>query len=715
MKCYSIYISSLLFLGSTSAWCQADSSRSLHLLKGVEVTANKVEMESLVSKTTMPVTVISRQTIEMMGSRRLDEVLREQTGLAVVNDIKGGSRAVGLQMQGFSSAYTMILIDGQPMVGRNAGDFDLSRITVSDIERIEIIKGASSSLFGSEALAGVVNIITRQGIKKPQGLVSVRYGSFNNTDITLEGETPISKGKGSAYLSGNYYHTDGFSVNPYLTYGATAPPYNSFTLQGRAKYAVSATTALSLTGRYAGRHSVSENSYGSNDWHNNRDVLDEGDMNLSLLMNHHLHNGMELKTQYYLTRYTSDQRTVLTEADILNAQYIFTQYLHRVEVLGTKNWDEAWTLTAGGGATLETMNNISYKGVGNMTGTFGYAQVDWKPHPKFNALAGIRYDHHNNFGGRLNPSVGIRYSPIAAITLKASLGTGFKTPDFKERYQIFTNPQQGYTVLGATVLPLALKEMQASGQISEIRPVADRIAANLKAETSVSYNIGITVKLPAAIKLDVNGFYHDVHHLINTVQVATKTNFQQVFSYMNLNRVYMTGLETCIAWRPFNGLDISVGYQLLYAKDRSVIAAIRAEAWPYKTIRNNNTGESRASVVADYFGLENRSRHMLNLKVLYEYVPSGITATFRTNYRGKYGFDDANGNRYIDQYDTYVNGYYLLFASIEKKLFSRHLSAQITVDNLLNYTDMLMPAQPGRIIMGGLSWRFFHENKLSSL
>src|SRR5690606_2616882 len=77
----------------------------------------------------MPVKIITRREIELMGSRRLDEVMKEQTGVAVVNDIAGGSRAVGVQIQGFSSNYIMVLVDGQPMLGRNSGNFDLSRIS----------------------------------------------------------------------------------------------------------------------------------------------------------------------------------------------------------------------------------------------------------------------------------------------------------------------------------------------------------------------------------------------------------------------------------------------------------------------------------------------------------------------------------------------------------------------------------------------------------
>ena len=90
-----------------------------------------------------------------MFSMCLGEVLVEQTGLAVVAD-----HGNGIQVQGFNSDYTLILINGQPIIGRTAGTLELDRITVNNIKQIEITKGPSSSLYGSEALAGVINIIT---------------------------------------------------------------------------------------------------------------------------------------------------------------------------------------------------------------------------------------------------------------------------------------------------------------------------------------------------------------------------------------------------------------------------------------------------------------------------------------------------------------------------------------------------------------------------
>src|SRR3546814_8713767 len=103
---------------------------------------------------------------------RLDDVLVEQTGLTLVS-----AHGTGVQMQGFDPDYTLILLDGQPLIGRTTGTLELSRVAVGNIERIEIVKGPSSSLYGSEALAGVINIITRDPEIGARGTLSARYGS----------------------------------------------------------------------------------------------------------------------------------------------------------------------------------------------------------------------------------------------------------------------------------------------------------------------------------------------------------------------------------------------------------------------------------------------------------------------------------------------------------------------------------------------------------
>lgn len=659
------------------------------------------------TRTAMPSKVISRQEIEMMGSRRLDEVLKEQTGLAIVNDIGSGSRAVGLQMQGFDSGYTMIMIDGQPMVGRNNGNFDLSRITVSSIERIEIIKGASSCLFGSEALAGVINIVTRKNISHPQAMAALRYGSFNMVDATLEGETPFAGKKGSAYLSGNYYRTDGFNANPYLNEGKTAPPFNSFAFQSRGRYLLSEKSTVNFNGRYVTRNSDNNISYGVQPI---KDVLAEQDLNGSVALNNNFNNGLRLKSQYYLTHYKTRQDITDLNSGIVTPGNRFDQYLHRVELQSVKRMSEVLEVTAGAGGAYELLQNTAYRGAKNMTNYFGYVQTNWQASNNFSVTAGARYDHHNQYGGKVNPSMGLQYQLSENLTLKAAVGTGFKTPNFQQLYLVFTNLQSGYTALGSEEFWREIKLLQDAGQILSVFPTAQNIG-RLKPERSVSYSGGFNYSPLTSLKLDVNVFYNDMKDFINSEQVAVKTNGQQIFSYMNIAKAYTTGAEIGLGWSATKSLTLSAGYQLLYAVDKGVIDSIKNGTGLYASVYDLDVNnQPRRSTRKDYFGLNNRSRHMANIKFSYAHEHSGITGTFRVNYRSKYGFsEDGQANKFLDPYDTYVRSYFLLNAAIQKTFYNKHLQFQLTADNLMNYRDQLMPAQQGRALIAGVRWRFFKD------
>jgi outer membrane receptor for ferrienterochelin and colicins len=679
----------------------------VNVLSEVNVNTKKYNPDNLIDlqRTPMPSMVITRKQIEQMGSRRLDEVLKEQTGLAIVNDIGSGARAIGLQMQGFDSGYTMILIDGQPMTGRNSGNFDLSRITVANIERIEIIKGASSCLFGSDAMAGVVNIVTRQHVSQSQGMAGLRYGTFNTLDANVEGESPFANGKGSGYIAGNYYRTDGFNANPYLTEGKTVPPYTSYTLQGRAKYMLSTVNTLNFTGRFASRHSVNDKSYTGSP---TKDVLDEDDLNGSAVLNTNLSSGLRIKSQYYLTRYSTGQNiTDLTSSQIIPGNN-FTQYLHRGEVQASKMWFNSLTVTSGIGTQYETMDNDAYQGGKHQQNSFLYSQGDWKVSDKIGMIGGFRVEHHSRYGSSLTPSFGINYQPVKMLVLKAAIATGFKTPDFRQLYLVFTNfAGGGYTVLGTEQFAAELKKLQDADEISAVFPNASKVST-LKPERSVSYSAGFTLTPAPSFKIDVNGFYNNVHNFINTDQVASKKGGQQVFSYFNIDKAFLSGLDIGFSWIAAKGLTIAGGYQLLYAKDRGVIDSIKAGTGNYARVYDPNLGADRRSKVSDYFGLTNRSRHMANIRFSYEYEPKGITGTFRVNYRGKYGFLESNrSNGFLDPYDTYVKSFFLLNASVQKTLLNKHMAIQLTADNILNYRDMLMPGQPGRMILAGLNYRFF--------
>ena len=676
-------------------------------LSEVSILGSRYNPDNLIDlqRTPMPSTVITRRQIELMGSRRLDEVLKEQTGLAIVNDIGAGSRAVGLQMQGFDSGYTMILIDGQPMTGRNSGNFDLSRVSIANIERIEIIKGASSCLFGSEAMAGVVNIVTRQRISQRQAMAQLRYGSFKMLDASLEAESPFADGRGAAYISGNHYRTDGFNANPYLEEGKTVPPYTSSTVQGRLKYTLNDVNSINLTGRYATRNSDNNKSYSEDQ---TLDRLGEDDLNMSVVLNSNLEKGLRLKSQYYITRYATEQSVTDLNSGRVSPRNAFSQYLHRGELQGAKIWSNTFTLTCGLGTQYETMTDMVYTGGKQQYNSFLYSQADWKFSNRAGLIGGARLEYNSRYGASLTPSAGLSYQLTKSLLAKAAVSTGFKTPDFRQLYMVFTNfAGGGYTVLGTASFDAELQKLIDAGEIASVSDNARRVGS-LEPERSVSYSLSMAYSSGAKFRMDVNGFYNNVSNFISAEPVALRKNGQQILSYYNIDRVFLSGGELALSWKTSRRLTVSAGYQLLYAKDRSVVDSIKAGTGVYSKVYNSNTGESRRSRGSDYFGLTNRSRHMANLRFAYEHEPGGITASFRVNYRGKYGFMEAgNRNDFLDPYDTYVPDYFLFNVSLQKSFYNKRLTLQLTADNLFGYRDMKIPAQAGRAILAGITYRFF--------
>ncbi|CDS91840.1 Outer membrane receptor for transport of vitamin B [Sphingobacterium sp. PM2-P1-29] len=652
----------------------------------------------------MPVTIIDRKAIELMGSRRLDEVLKEQTGIAIVNNTAGGNRSVGVQLQGFSSEYVMILIDGQPMLGRSSGNFDLSRISITNIERIEIIKGASSCLYGSDALGGAINIITRLGKVTPQMHANINYGSFNVLDATLEGETSFNKNRGTALLSTNYYRTDGFNTNKkFQSSGTTVPPYQTFSIQGKVRHQLKDNQHfIGASGRYNYRQSDMHRGYGQD--FSTLDQQKETDINASLFYDSRWNERWKSLSTYYVSHYQSDNKVTAQQNNANLASDNFTQMVHRLEQQFAYQ-SEGLNVTMGLGGAIEAMDldeNFDNK---NQKNFFLYSQANKTIGEKTTVVAGLRYDQTDNYGGRLNPSLGVTYQLLPQLALKTGIGTGFKAPDFKTRYQVFYNPAANYYVIGNEVLNSTLDEMDAAGQISERRNyIINQLDRNLKAEHNTSINAGLTWNMLTNTTVEVNIFHHQLKNQINSIQVATGMQNMAIYSYQNLPKSVNKGFDVSISTRPIEQITINAGYQYLIAKDMSIADSIKQGNWPYNTMYDAKTGSSYSPTPKDYWGLENRSRHQFNLGVIYK-APWNLTVNTRANFRGKYAFGDANGNHFIDRFDVFVNSHILYNATVEKKFDKLPFTIRLSGENIGNYVNYLIPGQMGRSILMGISYR----------
>ena len=187
-------LTTLLFLLALSLTTSAQVDSGFNANRTLdEIVVTGTRTERKLSNVAVPTTVISNNTIKLSGSLRLNDILQEQTGLFITsgtgsNAVGGGVFGNGVQLQGLSPDHTLILLDGEPLIGRQGGVMDLSRFAVGNIRKIEMVKGPSSSLYGSDAMGGVINIIT-DPLPGNNFNAGIRTGSFLNTDVYTSGNT----------------------------------------------------------------------------------------------------------------------------------------------------------------------------------------------------------------------------------------------------------------------------------------------------------------------------------------------------------------------------------------------------------------------------------------------------------------------------------------------------------------------------------------------
>ncbi|UII74826.1 TonB-dependent receptor [Flagellimonas sp. HMM57] len=635
-------------------------------LDEVVVTATRTIRQ--LSSLPLPVTLIGKEQLQQTGVTRLDQILNEQTGIIMTPDatIGGGE---GVQIQGIASDYVLILIDGVPVVGRSSGNLDLSRFAIGNIKQIEIVKGPSSSLFGSEALGGVINIITEKPTSESiSGQVSHRAATFNDQNTNLSLNQRFEKIGYSVFA--DRLSTDGFDLAP-SDEGQTVNPFYNYTFNGRFFADITENLDVFVSGRYFFQEFDVQPS-----------TSEEKDANALLRINHDASKKTNLQYEFYYTNYTTDEQVIDPIEEELLIANDFDQKLFRPEIRFNHSFSPNNTLTLGAGYNFENLNRSLFAETVTFDSQYAFAQYDFKPLGKLNIIAGARFDNHSEYNSQLSPKISAKYDITSNFSVKGSVGSGFKAPDFRQLYLDFTNAAGGgYSVFGKEVEAAGIQRLQENNEIATLQVDPSRLGQSLDAESSVGYNLGFTYK-KGALSSEVNFFRNDFENLIDTRILAAKTNGQNVFGYINRESVYTQGAEIDVKYTISKNLNLSAGYQLLYAFDKE-----KEEAFENGDVfgRNQETLETVRLQREDYFGLENRSRHTLNLKAFYEIPEWDANANLRVVYRSRFGLADRNGNDLLDELDnSFVDGYALVNLAFGKT-FLEHYSLQLGVNNLLDF------------------------------
>jgi len=653
-------------------------------LEEVVVTATKTLRQ--LSTLPLPVKLISNQEITNSNSSRLSDILDDQPGIFIVPDFGGGN---GVQIQGLDSQYTLLLIDGSPVIGRQSGTLDLDRISIGNIEQIEIIKGSSSSLYGTDAIGGVVNLITSRTNDSISADVSYKISTFNTNDFSFNIGKISNKGH-NLNLYFNSFQSDGYDLNddPILK---TVEPYKSYTGFLRHNFKKSKWSFFSSSRMYYENQDfkLDENSYG-------RNIINESSINSSI--NFQNNESHKLVFENYYTNYKNDEKFDLNQN--LIEESFFDQSLFKSELRSIFKNDKKNTLTLGIGFYSESLKrNNFYKDKVAQNSINYFVQYEGFIFKNTNYVFGARYDQYDEYDSEFSPRFAIRTQINDNISSKISIGKGFKTPDFRQLYFNFSNSSSGYSVIGFNAAKEIISNLQNLGQIANLIITQDQFDGKLKPETSVSYNLGFNIKTNNNIVFDFNFFRNQIKNLIDYKIIATKTNGQNIFSYYNLNKVYTQGIEFNTGFN-IDDINFRIGYQYLDAKDDDAKNQIdRGEVF----VRLTPLSPAFKINDKDYFGLFNRSKHNLNFKISHV-TNNNIEIYFKSKYRSRYGIADSNGNAILDIYDDFVTSNLISDLSISKQF--KNYTLTVGSDNLFDYTDPEnIPNYPGRVIYSKLNFK----------
>lgn len=475
--------------GSAAAQQAVSGGDAATIAMADEVVVTASRIAETADETLAPVSVITREEIERRQIRSVPDALKRVPGLTLTNN-GGVGKATSVFLRGTESDHVLVLINGVKVGSATLGTFNFESLSIDEVERIEVVRGPRSHLYGSEALGGIIQIFTRKSTETTHAHASVGYG----TDDTVEGRAGFSgrtSGVGFA-ASTSYIRTDGFNS---CGDGSSIPVGGCYTSQpdkdgfersavtGALDYTFSNGIKLEGTGLYA----TSENEFDGSTVNESESVnyvlgvralaspTDFWDVTAAA--GHTVDDSDNFLDGTYKTSFITERNALSLQNDLYlleNQVSTVGVDFQRDEVGGTTDYVE------------DSRDN---------TGVFGQHRADFGRHSM--QVSG-RVDENEQFGGYLTGGAAYGYRITDNLRATASYGTAFKAPSFNELY---------YPGFGN---------------------------ADLEPEQSESAEIGLAATI-GGFDLGANLFHTEIDNLISYDSA--------IFAPANIDKARITGLE----------------------------------------------------------------------------------------------------------------------------------------------------------------------------
>ncbi len=639
---YFLKTVSIVFMLTVSLWLNAqtptDTSNTIKIKDLSEVVVTGQYGENSLTKSVYKVKIIDSKRIQAQGAVNLKDVLSNELNIRVNQDPILGSSSISLQ--GVSGQSIKILIDGVPVIGREGGNIDLSQINMNNVERIEIIEGPMSVNFGTDALGGVLNIITKKTKQNEyKANLNTYYESIGtyNADIALS----AANGKWNTQVNGGRNFFSGYSNNENsrvmlwkpreqyfadinigkaLKYGNIKWKNNFFnekiSNKGEANYNLPEGKVDGQDAYYYTRRITSSLFF-------DKKINQNGQLNIVAAYNNYRRMLLTYKKNLQTL-----QQILIPENDLQDTNY-FNQYMSR----GTYSYTNKKSILnyqLGYDINYETAEggNISstYKAMGDYS-LFGSGE--FKIAKKIIVRPGFRATYNTLYNAPLTPSINIKYDVSEKCFLRLSYARGFRTPSLKELY-----------------LNLADASHNIHGN------------TNLKAETSnniqgtVTYQIKTEQKL---IRFESTVFYNYISDMIDLARVNTLSTEMK---YVNINQFESTGLNTNIEYK-YKQLNLAIGYAYTGRKNN--------------LFGNTNTNEF-------FFYNDARANASFTFK-------NNLCVSVFYKFNGKfqaYQYNFINNKVMLSYFDAYS----LCDATVSKSMIKKQLNITAGIKNIMNVVNV---------------------------
>lgn len=390
-----------------------------------EVVVTGTRTPKFLKDTPIQTRVITSREIEKTDATNIQDLLQQE--LPGVEFSYAMNQQTHLNFSGFGGQGVLFLIDGERLAGETMDDVDFTRLNMDNVERIEIVKGAASALYGSNAMGGVINIITKKTDKPWTLNVNGRLARHNEqrygASFGLTGKRLCNM------FTANYTDVDNFDVHsaadPVTRIISTV--YGDRTLNLKDQLVWSPSRNVEIGGRVG--YFFRQTTRTAEQPERYRDF--SGGLRIDWTLSDH----DMLQANYAFDQYDKSDYQKLRKLDIRD----YSNVRNTFRLLYNHTFGSGDILTAGADFMHDYLFNTNLDNSERKQDCFDFfMQYDWRISQKLEAVGAVRYDYFSDGGeSRLTPKLNLCYKPVRNLSLRAGYGMGFRAPTLKEKYYDF--------------------------------------------------------------------------------------------------------------------------------------------------------------------------------------------------------------------------------------------------------------------------------------